>query len=64
MGFRKVSVAITILIIIVAILNHASVEAGRVLPEDYAASYSSAKHALSLWFERLPSGPSPGGKGH
>lgn len=74
MGFTKFS-GLLILVVFWAILNQANVEAGRVLPQDFAGanhlatSYSSvvyvrAKHAMSLWLERLPSGPSDGGKGH
>lgn len=62
-----------IFVICVAILSHAGVEATRVLFEDFGNAnqletqsdiYAKAKDIMAYWFQRLPSGPSPGGEGH
>ena len=62
-----------IVVICVAILNHAVVEATEVLFEDFGNAnhletqsliYMKAKDIMDYWLQRLPSGPSPGGEGH
>ncbi|KAK9932219.1 hypothetical protein M0R45_019465 [Rubus argutus] len=66
-----------IFVITVAILGHASVEATRLLPKDFAAAnhletysspsslvYEKAKYTMEYWLQRLASGPSPKGPGH
>ncbi|KAK6930508.1 hypothetical protein RJ641_004602 [Dillenia turbinata] len=50
-------------------VSQSSVEATRVLPEDFARHnhlvvYEKAKYAVTSWLERLASGPSPRGPGH
>ncbi|XVE84439.1 hypothetical protein DITRI_Ditri17bG0014300 [Diplodiscus trichospermus] len=73
MNSRKLSSLLIILVISMAVLSHAGVEATRVLPEDFAVAnhletyssvYQKAKLTLSYWLERLDSGPSPQGPGH
>ncbi|KAG2721888.1 hypothetical protein I3843_02G087500 [Carya illinoinensis] len=76
MNSRKASTLLIIFVMIsVAILSLAGggVEASRVLREDFASAnhlntpssiYEKAKHTMTFWFERLPSGPSPSGPGN
>ncbi|KAE8076600.1 hypothetical protein FH972_015237 [Carpinus fangiana] len=70
MNFRKTRALLIIFVIYVAILSHPRVEAARVLPsadhadvvETYSSVYEKAKLNMAYWLERLPSGPSPGGR--
>ncbi|KAE8076608.1 hypothetical protein FH972_015245 [Carpinus fangiana] len=69
MNSRKTITLLIIFVIFAAVLNHASVEASRVLSEDFATAnhlhtyssfYDMAKRNMACWLQRLPSGPSPG----
>ncbi|KAH7856517.1 hypothetical protein Vadar_002394 [Vaccinium darrowii] len=73
MYFRRETASLVLLVIFVAILCHAHVEATRVLKEDFANAnqlvtypsvYEKAKLTMACWLERLASGPSPRGPGH
>ncbi|MCL7048337.1 hypothetical protein MKW94_024807 [Papaver nudicaule] len=71
MNSRQAITFLFILIVGVAVLS--TVEATRVLHEDFASSnhlvtlpsvYENAKSTMTIWLGRLASGPSPRGKGH
>ncbi|KAI3866167.1 hypothetical protein MKX03_008771 [Papaver bracteatum] len=71
MNSRQAIAFLFILIVGVAVLS--SVEATRVLQDDFASSnhlvtlpsvYEKAKSTMTCWLGRLASGPSPRGKGH
>ncbi|KAF2318937.1 hypothetical protein GH714_011868 [Hevea brasiliensis] len=73
MSFSKSTTVLAIFFILVAVLCQVSVEATRVLPEDFATAnhletyssvYYKAKNTMACWLERLSSGPSPRGPGH
>ncbi|KAF2300325.1 hypothetical protein GH714_011973 [Hevea brasiliensis] len=73
MSFSKSTTVLAIFFILVAVLCQVSVEATRVLPEDFATAnhletyssvYEKAKNTMACWLERLSSGPSPRGPGH
>ncbi|KAJ7980653.1 Transmembrane protein [Quillaja saponaria] len=79
MDLRKTSILLIIVLISVVILSttHAGVEATRVLTQDFARAnhletpssasvsvYQKARYTMSCWLQRLPSGPSPRGRGH
>jgi hypothetical protein len=71
MNFRKTSTLLIVLVISVAILSHARVEAARVLAnsadhvETYSSVYEKAKLNMAYWLENLSSsGPSTRGGGH
>ncbi|KAK6930390.1 hypothetical protein RJ641_004484 [Dillenia turbinata] len=69
MNLCKVSFVFIIAAIFVILLSQSSVEATRVLSEDFAhhnhlVVYEKAKYTVTSWLERLASGPSPRGPGH
>ncbi|KAJ0034977.1 hypothetical protein Pint_26019 [Pistacia integerrima] len=74
MNSSKLTTLLIVLVISVAVLSHVGVEASRVLHEDFGganhlenystSAYEKAKTTMSLWLERLASGPSPRGRGH
>ncbi|KAG2721890.1 hypothetical protein I3843_02G087700 [Carya illinoinensis] len=75
MNCRKTCTFLIIFVVItMAILSNARVEASRVLSEDFAGAnrlvdmhsttYEKAKQTVASWLERLPSGPSDRGAGH
>ncbi|KAK2989375.1 hypothetical protein RJ640_007774 [Escallonia rubra] len=72
MEFQKTSTLLIVFVVFVVAASLVSVEAGRVLPEDFAGAnhlatypsmYMKAKDTMACWLERLASGPSPKGPG-
>ncbi|KAB1219431.1 hypothetical protein CJ030_MR3G001086 [Morella rubra] len=71
---KNITILLIIFVIFVGVLNHAGIEATRVLSEDFVSAnhrkthnssiYEQAKRTMEYWLERLPSGPSPSGPGH
>ncbi|KAL8246167.1 hypothetical protein R6Q59_007383 [Mikania micrantha] len=71
MAFKKTcTLFIFIIIFLIVVMSPPAVK-GRPLSEEFARTndlyssvYQNAKTSMSLWFEQLPSGPSPKGPGH
>ncbi|KAM7460936.1 hypothetical protein LguiA_029057 [Lonicera macranthoides] len=71
---KRSAVLMVLVVFVVVLMSQCSVEATRVLPEDFAAAnhlstlpaeyMMKAKDTMSGWFGMLASGPSPKGPGH
>lgn len=71
MAFKKTFNLVVFIVILSIVVMSPFVVEGRPLCEDFAKAndlyssvYENAKTTMSLWFEQLPSGPSPKGPGH
>lgn len=72
MNFQKTGAFLIVLVVFVVVMT--SQAAARVLTEEdfggsnnlekYSSIYDKVKNSMTLWLERLPSGPSPRGPGH
>ncbi|KAL8246242.1 hypothetical protein R6Q59_007458 [Mikania micrantha] len=71
MSFKKTCTLFVFIIIFFIVVMSPPAVKGRPLCEEFARTndlyssvYQNAKTSMSLWFEQLPSGPSPKGPGH
>lgn len=74
MAFKNsMCMVLVFLVIFIAVMSPVVVEGTRVLHEDvdganhlatYSMAYEKAVNGMSIWLQRLESGPSPQGPGH